>query len=89
MRIFVNYKAKQGKREGFLDYVLSSGTLEKIKNEDGCILYNYYFDALDKDTILLIEEWKNEECQKRHLSSPHMKELLEKKKEYIDSTEIL
>lgn len=86
LRLLIKYKAKEGKAEEFISYVKDSGILEKIKADEGCISYNYYIGAFDRDTILLVEEWRDRECQQKHIASPHMKTLLERKKDYISET---
>ena len=86
LRLLIKYKAKEGKAREFISYIKDSGILDSIKKDEGYISYNYYIDAFDEDTILLLEEWKDRECQQKHIASPHMKALLEKKKDYIIET---
>ena len=84
----VNYKAKDGMRESFVGEIISSGILDKIRHEDGIIRYEYYYDAADSSNILLLEEWKSEEHQQKHLLAPHMTALKEIKDRYISETDV-
>ena len=86
--LLVRYKTKQNTREIFLDEVITSGVLEKIKQEDGCISYNYYYDVAESEDVLLIEEWQSEEQQKKHLQTEHMEILKEIKEKYVLETSI-
>jgi len=83
MTLLITYKAKPGMRERFVNEVVSRGLLDKIRKDDGCIAYRYYYDAADCDNLLLVEEWTKEECQKKHMEMAHTKELLAIKSEYI------
>ncbi len=86
LRLLIKYKAFDKKAGEFISFVKDSGILDKIKRDEGCISYNYYIDAFDSNTILLVEEWRDRECQEKHIASPHMKLLLERKKDYIAET---
>ena len=84
--VLITYLAKPGCKETFVAAVTEAGILEKIRQEDGCIQYGYFYPVDREDTILLIEEWKSEEHQKVHMTQPHMAELMKLKAEYILDT---
>lgn len=86
--IYVVFKSYSQKREAFIEKLKSEGIISSIRNEDGCIKYNYYFSEKDPDEILLIEAWETKEHQQIHLSQPHMDRLREIKKDYIISTNL-
>lgn len=88
MILLITYKAKPGMREKFVEEVVSRGLLERIRKDEGCIYYRYYYDADDCDKLLLVEEWTEEECQKKHMEMSHTKELLSIKDEYIDESSV-
>lgn len=84
--ICVIYKAKEkGAREAFVSELSSSGVLDLIRAENGCLKYEYYYSADDECKLVLFEEWQNKECQKIHMTQPHMKTAMEIKAKYIDS----
>ena len=86
--LLVKYQAKQQMREKFIEEVTNAGILEAVLQEDGCVQYQYYLDAQEKDTILLVEEWQSQTKQEVHLQSPHMKTLQKLKEQYIADTEV-
>ena len=86
--LLVTYTAKPGMREIFLRDVRDSGVLSAIRNEAGCLRYDYFLDAEDSDRILLVEKWESAEHQQIHQTQPHMKHLLEIKSLSIASTSV-
>lgn len=88
MMLLVRYKAKPDTRESFMKEVMSSGVLGKIREEDGCVSYDYYYDVAEPEEILLVEEWQSEEQQKQHLQTEHMKILKAIKEKYVLETSV-
>lgn len=87
--ICVIYTAKkEGLREQFLSELSESGTLSLIRNEQGCLKYDYYLSAEDSCKLVLFEEWSSRECQQKHMTQPHMKTVTEIKNKYIEKAEI-
>lgn len=70
--LLVSFKLKENTRDYFLEEMYSSGVYTKINAEEGCLRYNYFTDPLNKDNVLLVEEWTEEKYQIQHLSTPHM-----------------
>ena len=52
LRLLVTYTAKSGQRDAFLRAVLQSGVPETIRQEDGCLRYDYFLSAERPDEIL-------------------------------------
>ena len=88
LTLTVVYTSKPGMREAFVQEVLKSGILEKIRAEEGCIAYDYYASEDDIDRLMLIEKWENSAVQQAHMQQAHMQELAEIKARYIDATKI-
>lgn len=88
LTLLVTYKTKQGMREAFLQAIMESEILEKVRKEEGCLRYEYYSSVEDDNKILLVEEWASEELQKIHLEQPHMAELKEMKEKYVTDTRV-
>lgn len=86
--LFVTYTTKPNIRDCFLSELYSSGVLEEILQEDGCISYEYYLSTKNKDEILLIEKWNSEKQQKKHLNQPHMQVLRIIKERYVLNTHV-
>ena len=88
LRLLVTYTAKPGQRDAFLRAVLQSGVPETVRQEDGCLRYDYFLSAERPDEILLIEEWASAEQQQTHLRQPHMQQLKLQKEQYIAETDV-
>ncbi|MEG0250333.1 MAG: antibiotic biosynthesis monooxygenase [Peptostreptococcus sp.] len=88
LNIYVRYTSKKDCRDKFLNEVDKNDILDKIRSEDGCIMYEY-FVSMDKDNqILLVESWEDESYQIEHMKQEHMKKLKEIKDKYILETYI-
>ena len=86
--IYVQFKCHPEKREAFVEAVKAKGILDAIRNEDGCLRYDYYFSEADANELLLIEAWETKDHQQIHLAQPHMDKLRSFKGEYIETTTI-
>lgn len=84
--IYVKFDCLPQKREAFIEKVTKSGILEAIRNENGCIRYDYYLSEKDPNELLLIEQWESKNHQQIHIEQPHMVQLREFKGEYITNT---
>lgn len=87
-RLHVTYTAKPGMREKFVKAIEAEGLADKIRWEDGCLRYDYYYAAGDGLTILLVEAWESEEKQQIHMTQPHMERVMELKELYIDDVKL-
>ena len=78
LMLYVRYQAKPGCREKFVRQLVEEGILTLIRQEDGCLAYDYYFSAQDENELLLI--------QRVHMQQPHMARLKAIKEQNVDST---
>lgn len=86
LTLYVKYTVHEGCREKFLREIVEQGILTDIRNEAGCLRYDYYLSAQEENVILLIEQWESEAHQRVHMQQPHMKPLMEIKDKYIAET---
>lgn len=85
MSITVNlrYTGKNGNARKFAEEMISSGTVEKIRAENGNLRYEYYLPLEgDGETLLLIDSWKNQAAIDVHHASPMMKTIAELRDKY-------
>lgn len=77
MAITVNlrYTGTDGNARKFAEEMVSSGTVAKIRAENGNLRYEYYQSLDDPETILLIDQWENQEAIDVHHASEMMKTL--------------
>lgn len=81
------YKLNPGSKEKFLDEVYSLGIVQKTQAENGCIAYDFYA-SYDKDSVLLIEKWADNESLDAHKEQAHLKQLLSLKEKYGITTTV-
>lgn len=86
--LFVTYTTNPGMRDAFIQEILDSGILEKIRQETGCLGYEYYRPIGRDDEVLLLEKWETEEHQTLHLKQPHMEILKSIKDKYVTGTRL-
>lgn len=84
MAITVNiyYKGKDGNAKKFAQEMISSGTVEKIKEEKGNLKYDYFFPYDDQETVLLIDSWIDQESIDIHHASEMMNTITELREKY-------
>ena len=87
--ILVIYTSKNiGDREAFVKELSENGVIDAIRNEDGCMAYDYYYSNEDERTLVLFERWESPQHQKVHMTQPHMKTAAEIKGKYIQSVKL-
>ena len=74
MSITVNlrYTGTDGNAKKFAEEMISSGTVDAIRAEEGNLKYEYYQSLDDPETILLIDSWANQEAIDKHHATPMM-----------------
>ena len=78
MSITVNlrYTGTDGNARKFVEEMISSGTVDAIRAEEGNLRYEYYQSLDDPETILLIDSWANQEAIDKHHATSMMVLLL-------------
>lgn len=66
----------------FAEEMVSGGTVEKIRAEEGNLRYEYFFPMDDERTVLLIDSWENQQALDVHHSSPMMKTIIDLREKY-------
>ncbi|BAL51461.1 MULTISPECIES: antibiotic biosynthesis monooxygenase family protein [Lactococcus] len=84
MRITVNilYQGKGENARLFADEMVSSGLVDKIRQQSGNLRYEYFVPLDNQHAILLIDEWENQEAIDFHHKSPMMAKIAELREKY-------
>lgn len=84
MSLIINiyYKGKNGNARKFAEEMVSRGIVEKVRNEEGNLRYEYFFPMDDLETVMLMDKWKDEESLEIHHKSKMMKEIAELREKY-------
>ena len=74
MPITVNlrYTGADGNARKFAEEMISSGTVDAIRAEEGNLRYEYYQSLEDPETILLIDSWASQEAIDAHHATTMM-----------------
>ncbi len=84
MAITVNiyYSGMDGNAKKFAEEMVSCGVVRDIRAEDGNLRYEYFFPMDDKETVLLIDSWKDQHSIDVHHASPMMDKIAELREKY-------
>ena len=84
MAITVNlrYTGKNGAARRFAEEMADSGTVAAIRAEAGNLRYEYYQSLDDPETVLLIDQWRDQAAIDTHHASPMMKTIAALREKY-------
>ncbi len=84
MSITINiyYTGENDNAIKFAEEMEQSGIADRIRAEKGNLRYDYFFPMNDKETLLLIDSWENQEALDIHHASPMMKEIAALREKY-------
>ena len=84
MSLTVNlfYTGTNGSARKFAEEMTSSGTVAAIRAEDGNERYEYFQSLDDPETILLIDQWRDQDAIDAHHASPMMQTLAQMREKY-------
>lgn len=73
--IHIFYTGAPGNAQRFAREMLSGGTADAIRAEEGNLRYEYFTPLEEPDTVLLVDMWKDQAALDAHHASPMMKEI--------------
>lgn len=72
--LHVYYEGTDENLAAFVKKMKESGVLGEVRNEEGCLQYEY-FTPVEGKGLLLLEKWRDAECLKKHSEGEPMKKL--------------
>ena len=78
----IYYSGTNGSARKFAQAMIDSGTVQKIREEQGNIRYEYFYPVDDEETVLLIDCWENQEAIDAHHASEMMNVILTLREKY-------
>ena len=69
------YTGTNGSARAFAEEMVQSGTVAAIRAEDGNVRYEYFFPMDDPETVLLIDQWRDQAAIDVHHASPMMAQI--------------
>lgn len=76
------YTGTEGSARAFAEEMVSSGTVAAIRAEDGNVHYEYFFPMEDPETVLLIDQWRDQAAIDAHHASPMMAQIAALREKY-------
>ena len=78
----IRYKGSNGSSKKFMEEMISSGIVDEIRNEEGCLHYEYLLPIDDDECVVLVDSWKDQEALDKHHQLPLMKRISELRNKY-------
>ncbi len=76
------YTGTNGSARAFAEEMVQSGTVAAIRAEDGNLRYEYFFPMDDPETVLLIDQWRDQTAIDAHHASPMMAQIAALREKY-------
>ena len=80
--INIYYAGANGAARAFAEEMIGSGTVAAIRAEEGNLRYEYVFPMDDPETLLLIDQWRDQAAIDAHHASPMMREIAARREKY-------
>ena len=71
-----------GSARAFAEEMVQSGTVAAIRAENGNMRYEYFFPMDDPETVLLIDQWRDQAAIDAHHASPMMARIAALREKY-------
>ena len=78
----IYYTGANGSARAFAQDMVRSGTAAAIRAEEGNLRYEYFFPMDDPETVLLIDQWRDQAAIDAHHASPMMGEIAALREKY-------
>lgn len=80
--IHIFYTGTGGSARRFAREMTQSGTVARIRGEEGNLRYEYFFPMEDPETVLLIDSWTGQAAIDAHHASPMMSQIAALREKY-------
>lgn len=84
MSITVNlyYTGRDGAARRFAQEMTATGVADRVRAQEGCLRYEYFFPMDDPETVLLIDRWRDQAALDAHHKSPMMGQIAALREKY-------
>ena len=76
------YTGSGGSARAFAEEMVQRGTVAAIRAEAGNLRYEYFFPMDDPETVLLIDQWRDQAAIDAHHASPMMADIAALREKY-------
>ena len=78
----IYYSGESGSARAFAEEMTRSGVVSAIRAEQGNLRYDYFFPMDDPETVLLIDQWRDQASIDAHHASPMMARIAALREKY-------
>lgn len=78
----IYYRGEQGAARAFAEEMTRTGVVDAIRAEEGNLRYAYFFPMEDAETVLLIDQWRDQAAIDAHHASPMMAQIAALREKY-------
>ena len=78
----IYYRGEKGAARAFAAEMTSTGVVDAIRAEVGNLRYAYFFPMEDAETVLLIDQWRDQAAIDAHHASPMMAKIAALREKY-------
>ena len=82
LTINIYYTGAEGSARAFAEEMVSSGVVADIRAKGGNLRYEYFFPMDDSETVLLIDQWRDQAALDAHHESDTMLRIAELRNKY-------
>ncbi|MBQ0071112.1 MAG: antibiotic biosynthesis monooxygenase [Spirochaetales bacterium] len=82
LTVNIYYKGTNGSARQFASEMMAKGVVDRIRQEEGNLRYEYFLPLEDPETVLLIDSWRAQEALDHHHQSPMMDAIMELRAKY-------
>lgn len=82
MTVNLYYTGREGSARAFAGEMVARGIVDRVRAEEGCERYEYFFPMEDPETVLLIDRWRDQAALDAHHKSPMMQEIAQLRDKY-------
>ncbi|WP_308555692.1 putative quinol monooxygenase [uncultured Lactobacillus sp.] len=82
LTMILTYTGKNGAAQKYAKEMVSSGIVDRIRQQPGNLRYEYFQPLDDPESIVLIDTWKDQAALDADHDSPMMKELAQLRDKY-------
>lgn len=80
--VLLKYTGWNGNAQRFAREMEESGIAAQIRQEEGNLRYEYYTPMSDPETVLLIDEWTDQQALDVHHATPMMGQIMKLREKY-------
>ena len=80
--VHLYYTGLNGSARAFAEEMVRSGVVSAIRAEEGNLRYAYFFPMDDPESVLLIDQWRDQAAIDAHHASPMMAQIAALREKY-------